>query len=178
MWDGAVEKLYDTHERYWNTPQDFSLSIKWAIAGDRICTVSSILECGPSIATEKPQPSIPKAGGQFDLKKPSVNLAFADDCAPCAVSPIWPDPGINWSGRVKVEFSVDQSGTVFGVSFEGLSDARVSAQMEEQIRRWSFKPGRSDTSERRSLFIDVKCIDVTNAPAIGGCRLTPSRNPS
>jgi len=179
MWDGAVESLYGTHEQFWNLPQDSSLSIKWAIAGDRACTVSSVVECGQAAMTEKPQPAVPHAGGaRFDLKQASVNLAFAEDCAACGVRPIWPDPGTNWTGRVNAVFSVDQSGTVFGVSLEGPLNARVRDLIEEQIRHWTFKPSPNDTSARRSISIDVKCVNVPDAPAVGGCRLAPARGPA
>jgi len=179
MWDGAVESLYGTHEQFWNLPQDSSLSIKWAIAGDRACTVSSVVECSQAAMTEKPQPTVPHAGGaRFDLKEASVNLAFAEDCAACGVRPIWPDPGTNWTGRVNAVFSVDQSGTVFGVSLEGPLNARVRDLIEEQIRHWIFKPSPNDTSARRSISIDVKCVNVLDAPAVGGCRLAPARGPA
>jgi hypothetical protein len=116
-------------------------------------------------------------GGQFDLKRPTANLAFAKDCTACAVSPIWPDPETNWNGQVKAVFSVDQSGTVYGVELEGLTDSRVIAQMEEQVRAWTFKPGAA-SSERKSILIDVSCVDLMDAPAIGGCRLAPVKGPA
>jgi hypothetical protein len=179
MWDGAVESLYGAHEQYWNLPQDYSLSNKWAIAGDRVCTLSSVIECGPAVPTEKPLPAVPQAGGyQFNLKRSTANLAFAEDCAPCTVKPIWPDPEMNWSGRVDAEFSVENSGAVYGVSLTGLRDARLTDQIEEQIRKWTFKPNHDDASQRRKVSIEVKCIDARDAPAVGGCRLAPARGPA
>ena len=56
--------------------------------------MSSIVECGPAVKAERSQAMVWHAGGgQFDLKRPTLNLAFAQDGTACGVKPIWPDPG-------------------------------------------------------------------------------------
>ena len=203
LWDGTVVSLYGTQEQYWNGPQDFSLSTKWAIAGDRICAISNMVECGPVAMATKPQTPIRRpGGGQFDLKKiPPVNLAITGDCAACAVQPIWPDPGVNWSGQAKARFSFDRSGAILQVSVNGPPDPRVRTKIVEQIRNWTMKPNLSASSNvklslkelirywilkliyprtagERSVSIDVKCVDLPDAPEIGGCRLIPAQGPA
>lgn len=179
LWDGTVETLYGEHEQYWNMPQDFSLSDKWAIAVNRACTVGTVTECGPAVVADQPQPELWGPGGaQYVEKVPKLtSLAFADDCILCGVRAIRLDPGINWSGRVAATFSVDPDGELFGIALDGLHDNRLRDQIDEMMRRWLLKPateGPDSALHRRSIFIDVKCIDVPEAPAVDGCKLTPS----
>lgn len=54
LWDGVVENLYGTHERFWVLPQDGNLTKIWAIAGNRACTVGRNILCGPAVTTEQP----------------------------------------------------------------------------------------------------------------------------
>lgn len=177
MWDGAVESLYDSHEQYWNLPQDFSLSTKWAIAGSRACTINSITECGPAVLSPQPQPRIWHAGGgQFDLKPPQrTNLSFASDCKSCSVKAIWPDPGLNWTGKVIANFLISQDGAVTDLSIDGASgNAFVDSQIRSQIQQWLFEPSRTETQgKRRKVTIDVNCLNIPDAPTIGGCHLSP-----
>ena len=176
MWDGTVETLYGEKERYWALPQDFTLSDKWAIAANRACTINSVTECGPAVATEQPQPR-PKAYGEFDLKPSKlINLAFAHDCVVCGVKAIWPDPGLNWRGKITMNLTLANDGTVTDLSLNGVPHNRfVEEQIRNQIERWQFKAGRGG---HKNVAIDVKCFDVPDAPPINGCWLTPSRKSS
>ena len=54
LWDGVVESLYGTHERFWILPQDGTMTKTWAIAGDQACTVGHNLLCGPAVVSEQP----------------------------------------------------------------------------------------------------------------------------
>jgi hypothetical protein len=177
MWDGVVESLYGPKEQFWNVPQDFSLSNKWAIAGGRACTISSVIECGSAIATDKPQAMRwHVGGGQFDMKPPKIeNLPFADGCRICGVKAIWPDPGLDWRGRVVATFAVAQDGTVTDLALDGMPDNTfVQAQIREQIEHWQFEIPKYTQTERRHLELNVKCADVPDAPAIGGCHILPA----
>lgn len=179
LWDGTIEMLYGESAQYWGMPQDFSLSDKWAIAGNRACTVSTITECGPADITEQPQPRVwLSGGGQYVEKVPGLtSLAFANDCILCGVRAIRLDPGIDWSGRVTATFSVDPGGELFGIALDGLHDNRLRDRIDEMMRGWLLKPameGSDSALRRRSIFIDVKCVDVPEAPAVDGCQLTPS----
>lgn len=175
MWDGTVETLYSAKEQYWALPQDFSLTDKWAIAANRACTINSITECGPAIVTEQPQPR-PTARGEFNLKpsKP-VNLAFAHDCIACGVKPVRPDPGLDWHGEVIARLTISSHGAIADVSLNGGPDNHfVDEQVRNQIEHWRFKAHRGS---QKSIDINMKCVDIPDAPPVDGCWLTP-RNPS
>lgn len=182
LWDGTVETVYGEHEQYWNMPQDFSLSDKWAIVGNRACTVSTVTECGPVVVAEQPQPEVWGPGGAQFVEKPPrlIGLPFAHDCILCGVRAIRLDPGLDWSGRVTATFSIDPGGELFGIALDGLRDNRLRDQITNMMRQWLLKSvpeGSDSVPARRSIFIDVKCIDVPEAPAVDGCRLTPAEGP-
>jgi photosystem II stability/assembly factor-like uncharacterized protein len=178
MWDGVVESLYGLKEQFWNVPQEFSLTNKWAIAGDRACTISSFMECGSAVATNQPQAMRwHVGGGQFDMKPPKIeNLPFAEDCKICGVRAIWPDPGFDWQGRVVATLAVAQDGTVTGLSLDGMPDnGFVQGQIRKQIEHWQFEIPKPAQAERKRVELSVKCVDVPDAPAIGGCHLQPTK---
>ena len=176
LWDGAVESLYDATGHFWNFPQDGSLSAKWAIAGDRVCTIGAIVQCAPAVSVEKPQSRLqypPHAPGQpFKV----TNLPFAPDCATCGVKVIRLDPGTNWQGRVAVTFTVDQDGAVTDLSEDGAPEGPLGALIEDQVQHWRFKPTTAGaTTEPRHIPIDVKCIDAADVPTMDGCQLLPGK---
>jgi hypothetical protein len=176
LWDGAVEALYDATGHYWNLPQDGSLSAKWAIAGNRVCTIGTIVQCAPAVSVEKPQPRPrypPHSPGQpFKVSE----RPFAPDCTTCGVKVIRLDPGKNWQGRVVVTFTVDQGGAVTDLSEDGAPEGPLGALIEDQVQHWRFKPTTAGaTAPPRHVPIDVKCIDAADVPTMDGCQLLPGK---
>lgn len=178
MWDGAVEALYGAKEQYWNVPQDGSLSNTWAIAGDRVCTVGTITQCGDAIMVDAPDPS-----PRYPPHSPSqpfkvVELPFAPDCVACGAKVIRLDPGMNWQGKVVMTFRVGQDGSVVDWSEGGAPRGPLGALVEAQFKLWKFAPASSPTStdtEPRHMAIDVFCVDEPEVPTMDGCRLTPGK---
>jgi hypothetical protein len=178
MWDGAVVSLFGAREQYWTLPQDGSLSDTWAIAGDRVCTIDTMIECGPAVHADQPQPrhyNLPRAAGQ---PYKVVNLPFAKDCVTCGVKVIRLDPGKNWQGRVVVSFELAPEGAVTNLYEDGAPDGPLGALIEDQVQRWRFRPpaaGASVTAEPRHVPIDVKCVDAPDVLTMDGCRLAPGK---
>jgi hypothetical protein len=173
---GAVETLYDPREQYWVLPEGGSLSGTWAIAGNRVCTINTTIECGSALMTEN-QPA-PRLRIPQPLGHPTkvTNLPFAPDCVACGVRVIRLDPGTNWQGRVVVTFAVDQDGSVTDLSEDGAPEGPLGALMEEQVKHWNFKPTQAGgTTPPRHFPIDVKCIDAPDVPTMDGCQLTPGK---
>jgi photosystem II stability/assembly factor-like uncharacterized protein len=181
LWDGAVESMYGAPAQYWALPQDGSLSGTWAIAGDRACTINTIIQCAPAVRTDKPQPprrNLPLSPGQpFKV----ANLPFATDCVACGVKVIRLDPGKNWKVRVVVTFAVDQEGAVTELSEDGAPEGPLGALIEEQVKVWRFRaPANAATamSQQRHVPIDVKCVDAADVPTMDGCQLVPGNGPA
>jgi photosystem II stability/assembly factor-like uncharacterized protein len=177
LWDGAVEALYDTTGHYWNMPQDGSLSAKWAIAANRVCTIGTIVQCAPAVSVLKPQPRLqypPHSSGQpFKV----TERPFAPDCATCGVKVIRLDPGTNWQGRIVVSFEIDQDGAVADLSEDGAPEGPLGALIEGQVKRWRFagQAGSATAGARqRHVAIDVKCVDAPDVPTMDGCQLLPA----
>jgi len=171
--DGVVEILYGPKAQYWNLPQDGSLSNTWAIAGNRVCTIDTVIECGPAVAAEKPQP----VHGNVSRPVKVTNLLFAKDCVACGVKTIRLDPGKDWQGRVVLTFAVGQDGAVSNLSEDGALEGPLGALIEEQVKHWRFAaPGATATTPQRNVPIEVKCIDAPDVPTMDGCQLLPGKN--
>ena len=176
MWDGVVEILYGEHEQYWALPQDGSLSDKWAIAGNRACTIDTTIECGPAVAVAKPpkaQRNLPRSVG----RPWKTALVSVDGCLACGVKIIRLDPGRDWQGRVVVNFLVDSDGAVMDLSEDGAPPGPLGALIEDQVKHWRFKAASvSATTQPRRVPIDVKCVDAPDVPTMDGCQLLPGKS--
>ncbi len=180
MCDGAVETLYGEREQYWALPQDGSLSDKWAIAGNRACTIDTTIECGPAIMVEKPPQTPRDLTRSVGQPHKITNHPFEDDCVLCGVKTIRLDPGRNWEGHVVVSFAIDQNGAVTDLAEEGALEGPLGALIEDQVQRWRFKVpagATSTTTQQRHVPIDVKCIDAPDVPTMDGCQMFPWKTP-
>ena len=176
LWDGAVANLFGETPQYWNVPQDFTLSWTWAMAGNRICTINTITECGPAEPTDKPQPEVwhNTSSGFNKIPMEAEHLPFAADCLNCGIERILLDPGLDWQGTVTANFDIDHDGSVISLFLEGKVEDRLRTQIENQIQRWMFKvpPG---TKQHQRIAVDVHCVDLPGALGVDGCRLFPAK---
>jgi hypothetical protein len=181
LYDGTAEISYTDQPKYWAMRQDFSFSKVWAVTGSRACTISSVTECGPALVTDKPQASVWGPGGsRFHMKPPKlINFAFAEGCTACGVKAIWPDPGLDWHGQIVANLKIAADGTVANVSLEGTTtNSFVAHQISDQIAHWKFEVPQEAPKWQTSVSLDVRCLDLPQAPTIGGCWLTPGKQPS
>lgn len=174
--DGIVEALYGPREQYWAVPQDGSLTNRWAIAGNRLCTIGGSLRCA-TVQISGGLESGTAAPSESHLEGKFANLPFAKDCVACAVWRIPLDPGMNWQGRVVMSFRVDPDGSVSDWSEDGAPDGPLGALIEVQFKHWKFAAPGAAAGERRHLTIDVKCVDEALVPTMDGCELKPTNAP-
>jgi hypothetical protein len=175
MWDGAVEVLYGEQEKFWAAPQDGSLTERWAIAENTVCTVGSTLKCASVSATDKPQPR-PEAKGIV-----TINLSgagFAEGCLECDVEAIVPDnPNLKGRGRVVASIKMRRDGSVESVSVEKAPTKGLRDAIEGQVAKWLFEPapGGSSASEiHRDVPIDLTCFDWPGRADSLRCTLHPA----
>lgn len=176
LWDGAIASVFEVTPKYWNVPQDFTLTWNWAMAADRICTINTVTECGPAEPVDKPQPAVFHNTSQaFDKIPMKVeHRPFAGDCLNCGVERIMLDPGMDWQGTVIANFDVDHDGSVVSLFLDGKVEDRLRSQIENQVQRWMFKvsPGNK---RHKKIAVDVHCVDLPGALGVDGCRLFPAK---
>jgi len=174
MWDGAVESLYGDHEVFWATPQDGSLSKKWAIADGSACTISgSVLKCGRAAITEKPLDKPEGPGGIISIN-PS-NQRLQDDCIDCNVEALPPDdrtvpPSMK---PVHASITVRRNGTVSKVSVD-YSPSRLTDEISGQLSQWLFEPAHkgSDTVEsKKDVSLLLLCSGFPGRTETNRCTL-------
>lgn len=172
--DGIVETLYGTRAQFWILPQDGTLSSKWAIAGNRACTIETVFECGPAVMTEQ-APSRPPRRFAGEVGRPHVitQFRFAKDCIDCGVKVIRLDPGRNWQGKVEASFELAQDGSVQIVWVEGAPVGPLGSLMQEQLKHWKFQSSTTSSFQERRIPIAVKCVDAAELPTADGCELRP-----
>jgi len=173
LWDGAVEALYSDHAQFWSTPQDGSLSDKWAIANKTICTVSGSLKCALASTAGKPQP-----------RREDVTFArsftgnFASGCLECRVSEIIPDsPAPPSMKRLQALLTVRRDGSVSDVSVDYPSSEKTRAAISEQLSQWLFEPARegANTVEaKKQVELVLMCAGFPGQPETDRCSLHPS----
>ena len=175
--DGVIESLYGDKEQYWNLPQDGSMSAKWARVQDRVCSISTVVQCASAVAVEKPQSAPRFAPHSPEQPFQTAKLPFASDCEACEVKTIRLDPGINWQGRVVLTFRIEQDGSVSDWSEDGAPQGPLGALIEEQFKHWKFAAPSSTSSqnkEPRHLTVSIKCIDAPEIPTMDGCEIRPA----
>jgi len=170
LWDGVVEELYGEHEKIWALPQDKSLTEKWAIVGNKICSVGSALKCAVATATDKPQPRAEEVV--------VVNIGrstFAEGCLDCSFEPIAPDePGV--SGRIQLEVSlrVGRDGSVATVSVDHAPSKRIKDAIVDQLATWLFEPAHKgiETAEvKKEVSLYLMCFGFAGRPETNRCTL-------
>lgn len=175
LWDGALEALYSDHAQFWATPQDGSLSSKWAIAGKTICTVGQSLKCALASATDKPQP---RPEGVIAQQVSTGN--FASGCLECGISEIVPDnPTGSSVTRVQVQLTVKRDGSVSDVSVNSPSSERMRTSIADQLSQWIFEPthdGANTVGAKKNVEMILMCFGFPGRPETNRCSLRPARD--
>jgi photosystem II stability/assembly factor-like uncharacterized protein len=164
--DGAIVELYGEKPVLKALPADGTLSPKWAMAGNVVCTVGSNLRCADARPSETvpPAPEIDRPISQrIDTREPALG------CLVCDLEP-FPAPKSRAGKNVlELNFIVHKDGTVGDVRVKGAPARDVEISVERVVRSWVFEPPRQGgqaSEETRKVKLGISCFSFpTNEEA-------------
>jgi photosystem II stability/assembly factor-like uncharacterized protein len=172
LWDGAVEVIYGEHEKFWNLPQDGSLSSMWTMAGQIVCTVNDTLKCALAVEAEKPQPRAAPPGGVYVSV---IHGPLVDGCLKCGFEPVVPDdPEMMGRAQIQVSFTVRRDGTVAEVKLDRAPSQKLADAITSQLSKWLFEPssnGKQTVEVKKAVPLWLMCSGFPGKPETNRCRL-------
>jgi photosynthesis system II assembly factor YCF48-like protein len=155
--DGAIVELYGEKPLLTALPADGTLTPKWAMAGNVVCTVGSGLRCADARPSETvpPAPEIDRPISQSTgTREPAIG------CLVCDLEP-FPAPKSRVGKNVlELNFIVHKDGTVGDVRVKGAPARDVEISVERVVGSWVFEPPRQNgqaLEETRKVRLGISC---------------------
>jgi len=174
IWDGTIEMLYGPREKFVALPQNNSLTARWALALNRVCTVGDLVRCASADYGDKPQP---KPAPPAIISVGNDGAGFSEECLDCKTERIAPDQLNGFTAnQIVASISIQRDGSVAKVTLDHVPNQRMGDAISQQLSKWLFEPAHNEkgiTIESHKVVpITLLCTSIPGVPQMSGCTLT------